>query len=224
MSDQTMSREMVPPKRYSLGEEIANSITHGAGVLLSIAALVILVVFAAFRGSAIHVVSYAVFGSSLIVLYSMSTLYHSVTAPRAKRVFEVLDHSSIYVLIAGTYTAFALTALPPALGWSMFGAEWGLAVAGIVLKAVWFDRFKPLSLLGYIAMGWLIAPAIGILRSTLPHESLLFLVIGGVAYSVGAVFYALKRVKWFHTVWHLFVLAGSAFHFFAAILALPGVR
>jgi len=210
-------------RRYSLGEEIANGVTHGAGALLSIAALVLLVVFSVLRGGVLYIVSYSVFGASLIILYTMSTLYHSITAPRAKRVLEVLDHSSIYILIAGTYTAFALTALPAAMGWWLFGIVWGLAALGIALKAVYFDRFKLLSVLGYVAMGWLIAPAFGELRKSLPPESLIFLVAGGVAYTVGAIFYVMKRVKWFHAIWHLFVLAGSACHFFSALFALPSV-
>lgn len=221
MSDQALPYRTPHEKRYSLGEEIANGVTHGVGALLSIAALVLLVVFAALRGEARHVVSYAIFGSSLIILYTMSTLYHSMTIPRVKRILEVLDHSSIYILIAGTYTAFALTALPTAMGWWMFGVVWGLAVVGIAVKAIWFDRFKLLSVLGYVAMGWLIAPAFGELRERLPPDSLAFLVAGGIAYTVGAVFYMLKKVKWFHAVWHLFVLAGSALHFFSALTALP---
>ncbi len=222
MSDNLLPYRSSHERRYSLGEEIANGVTHGAGALLSVAALVILVVFAVLRGNVLHVVSYAVFGSSLIVLYTMSALYHSVTNPRVKRILEILDHSSIYVLIAGTYTAFALTALPPALGWWIFGAEWALALAGIALKAFWFDRWKLLSVLGYVAMGWLVAPAVGALRESLRAESVAFLVAGGVAYTAGAVFYVIKRVKWFHAIWHLFVLAGSALHFFSALTALPG--
>jgi hemolysin III len=221
MSDSIVVPRSVHEKRYSAGEEIANSVTHGLGALLSMAALVLLVVFAALRGNARHVASYAVFGSSLIVLYTMSTLYHAITAPRAKRVLEILDHSSIYILIAGTYTAFALTALPTAMGWWVFGIEWALAAAGITIKAVWFDRFKILSVLGYLAMGWLIAVAFGQLSVRLPASSLACLVAGGVAYTVGAVFYVLKNVKWFHAVWHLFVLAGSVLHFFSALQALP---
>ncbi len=222
MSDRLMSYRSSHERRYSLGEEIANGVTHGAGALLSVAALVILVIAAVLRGSPRHVAAYSVFGSSLIVLYTMSTLYHSVTDPRVKRVLEILDHSSIYILIAGTYTAFALTALPPSLGWWIFGAEWGLALVGIALKAAWFDRWKMLSVLGYVAMGWLVAPAVGALRESLPDRSVAFLVAGGIAYTAGTVFYAVKRVKWFHAVWHLFVLAGSALHFVSALTALPG--
>jgi len=221
MSDRIMPYQTSHERRYSLGEEIANGITHGAGALLSIAALVLLIVFSVLRGSVSYVVSYSIFGSSLIILYTMSTLYHSITAPRAKRVLEVLDHSSIYILIAGTYTAFALTALPSGMGWWLFGIVWGLAAVGIVAKAVWFDRFRLLSVLGYVVMGWLIAPAFGELRKNLPSVSLLFLVAGGIAYTAGAVFYVMKRVKWFHAIWHLFVLAGSACHFFSALFALP---
>lgn len=222
MSENLLSYQSSHERRYTLGEEIANGVTHGVGALLSVAALVILVVFAALRGNALHVVSYGVFGASLIILYTMSALYHSVTNPRAKRILEILDHSCIYILIAGTYTPFALTALPPSLGWWIFGAEWGLALAGIALKAFWFDRWKLLSVLGYVAMGWLVAPAVGILRDKLPAASVAFLVAGGVAYTAGALFYVVKRVKWFHAVWHLFVLAGSALHFFSALTALPG--
>jgi hemolysin III len=222
MSERTLPYKSAHERPYSLGEEIVNGVTHGAGALLSVAALVILVVFAVLRGGPMHVVSYAVFGSSLIVLYTMSALYHSMMNARVKRILEILDHSSIYILIAGTYTAFALTALPPALGWWIFGAEWALALAGIVLKTLWFDRWKLVSVLGYVAMGWLIAPAVGALRESLPSESVALLVAGGIAYTAGTVFYAVKGVKWFHAVWHLFVLAGSAFHFFSALTALPG--
>lgn len=222
MSERTLPYRSVHERAYSPGEEIANGVTHGAGALLSVAALVVLVVFAVLRGGPMHVVSYAVFGASLIVLYTMSALYHSVTDPRVKRILEILDHSSIYILIAGTYTAFALTVLPRVLGWWIFGAEWALALAGIAFKALWFDRWKLVSVLGYLAMGWMIAPAVGALRESLSAESFAFLAAGGIAYTAGAVFYVIKRVKWFHAVWHLFVLAGSALHFFSALTALPG--
>jgi hemolysin III len=205
---------------YPLGEEIANAVTHGAGALLSVAALVILVGAASRRGDALSVAAYAIFGASLVLLFTMSTIYHSLTAPRAKRVFEILDHSSIYVLIAGTYTVFSLAVLRGSAGWTLFGFEWGLAAAGIVFKSLFIDRFRIVSTLGYVLMGWLIAPVFGSVRSRMSPEAFAFLAAGGLIYTLGAVIYAIKGVRWLHPVWHLFVLAGAACHVFSALLAL----
>lgn len=207
-------------RRYSAGEEIANAASHGTGALLSIGALVLLVLSATAAGDALTVISYAVFGASLIVLFTMSTLYHSIRAPRAKRVFEVLDHSSIYVLIAGTYTAISLGIMRGAAGWTLFGISWGLAVAGIVFKALFIDRFRLASTLGYVFMGWLIAPFIGQARDAMGETAFAFLIGGGLAYTIGAVLYSMKGIRWMHAVWHLFVLAGAGFHVAAALAAL----
>jgi hemolysin III len=207
--------------RYSLGEEIANAVTHGTGALLSIGALVVLVLAAAVKGDGMTVAAFAVFGSALVLLFTMSTLYHALRAPRAKRVFEVLDHSSIYVLIAGTYTAFCLTALRGPAGWTLFGLAWGLAVLGTVFKALFIDRYRAVSTLGYVAMGWMIAPFAGAFRAAIPPAALALLIAGGVAYTLGAAVYAIRGLRWLHAVWHLFVLAGAGLHV-ASALALLG--
>jgi hemolysin III len=166
------------------------------------------------------VVSFAIFGGSLVVLYSMSTLYHALTQNRAKRLFAVFDHSSIYLLIAGTYTPFCLTTLNGTLGWTIFGIIWGCALTGITLYSVFGSRMRLLSVLTYLPMGWLIVFAAKPMSQALPPISLLFLVLGGISYTVGCVFYALKKIKWMHGVWHLFVLAGSVFHFFSVFYIL----
>ncbi len=207
-------------RRCSVGEEIANAVSHGTGALLSVAALVVLVAAAALRGDALTVVAYAVFGSSLVLLYTASTIYHALSRTRAVHVLEILDHASIYVLIAGTYTAFCLTTLRGRIGWTIFGICWAMAIAGIVMKAVFFPRFGKLSLVGYLAMGWLVVFAFRPLAAALHPTALALLVAGGISYSAGTVFYALKRVPWFHSVWHLFVLGGSTCHALAAVFAL----
>jgi hemolysin III len=198
---------------YSRGEEIAHAITHGLGVLLGIAGLVVLVVLAALRGSAIHVVSVSLFGATLVLLYTASTLYHALTHARAKAVFKLLDHGAIYLLIAGTYTPFALGALGGAWGWTLFGLSWGLAGLGILYEVVWKSPWKRLSLVFYLALGWLAIVAARPLVAALPPPGLLLLLLGGLAYSAGAVFYAWRGFPYHHAVWHLFVLAGSALHF-----------
>ena len=205
-------------KRYTIGEEIANAVTHGIGVLLSIAALVLLIVRAAkhappaFKAS--HVVGFTIFGSSLIILYLFSTLYHALPLG-AKKVFGIFDHCSIYILIGGTYTAYCLTALRGAIGWTIFGIIWGAAVVGIVFYAVFGSRMRLLSLFTYSPMGWVVVVAIKPLTERLPAISFRFLVLGGVLYTAGCIFYALKKVKWMHGIWHLFVLGGSIMHFFS---------
>jgi hemolysin III len=207
--------------QYSLGEEIANAVTHGAGTLLSLAGFVLLVALAARTGDPVKVTSYAVFGASLIVLYTMSTIYHSLTAPAVKRVFEILDHSSVYILIAGTYTAFSLGILGGRLGWWIFGIVWACAVVGIALKAFMINRARVLSTIAYVAMGWIAVFALVPLMNAMPRISFVLLLAGGAAYTLGSAFYLMKKVKWTHAIWHLFVLAGSVLHFFSAILSLP---
>ncbi|MCE5203915.1 MAG: hemolysin III family protein [Coriobacteriales bacterium] len=203
---------------YSLGEEIANAITHGLGVALSVAALTLLVVFAAIWGNGWHLASAIVYGVTLVVLYLASTLYHSIQHEKARRVLRIVDHSSIYLLIAGTYTPFTLVTLRDSGGWWLFGIVWGLALAGVVLEAFAIDRPKWMSLPLYIAMGWLVVVAIRPLVANLPSGGVWLLVAGGLAYTLGTVFYILKRVPYMHMVWHLFVLAGSVCHFLAVML------
>ncbi|MBF0104892.1 MAG: hemolysin III family protein [Deltaproteobacteria bacterium] len=198
----------------TLGEEIANSITHGIGVGLSIAGLSILVVRAALYGDAWQVTSFAIYGTTLVLLYLASTFYHAFQRPRVKKVFHILDHSAIYLLIAGTYTPFALVSLRGPVGWTLFGLMWGLAVTGIVFKAFFVERFGVISTAIYILMGWAIVFAIKPALGAIPAGGLLWLLAGGLSYTCGVVFYAWKKLPFNHTIWHLFVLGGSICHFF----------
>jgi len=198
----------------SPGEEIANSVTHGIGAGLSVAALVILVVFGAKQGDAWRVVSFSIFGSTLIALYLSSTLYHAFRNPKIKRWMKLLDHSSIYLLIAGTYTPIMLTVLRGGWGWTLFGIIWGLALAGIIFKLMFIGRLKKLSLAIYVAMGWLVVIAIKPMLAAVPAGMLMFMLIGGVCYTFGVIFYVWKALPYHHAVWHLFVLSGSITHFF----------
>jgi len=200
----------------SLGEEIANSISHGVGALAVLGAAPILIVAAHRRGDAQDVIAAAVFAASMLLLYLTSTLYHALPRNMAKRVFRVLDHGAIYLLIAGTYTPFTLGVLRGKWGWTLFGLVWSLAILGIVLKAVGGLSYPRLSTIFYIAMGWLCLVAARPLWLHVPLSGLLWLMAGGVAYTSGVAFYALDR-RYTHFVWHLFVLAGTSCHFFAAL-------
>lgn len=206
---------------YPLGEEIANAVTHGIGALLSIAGLVVLVVAAATRADAWAVVSFAVFGSSAILLYTMSTIYHAVSTPRAKSILKILDHSCIYLLIAGTYTPFALTVLRSSVGWTIFGVVWGSAALGIAIKPFLVKRARFLSTLAYILMGWIVVFAWKPLNAAVDSTTIIYLALGGLSYTFGAVFYLMKGRRWMHAIWHLFVLAGTLLHFFSVMSLLP---
>ena len=198
---------------YSLPEEIANSVTHGVGYLLGVAALSVMVVFAAIHGTAWHIVSCAVSGTTLTLLFAASTLYHSLPWPRTKAILKIIDHSAIYFLIAGTYTPFLLVPLRGPLGWSLFGVIWGLALGGVGFKIFFAGRFKVLSTLIYVGLGWMVVIAIRPLYQTLPLGGLLWLVAGGLFYTLGTVFYLKRRIPFNHAIWHAFVLAGSLCHF-----------
>jgi len=201
-----------------LNTELINGVTHGVGFLLSIAGLVVLVVLAASRGGARHVVACSVYGSTLILLYLASTLYHSVTAPRAKLVLRLIDHIAIYLLIAGTYTPFTLLTLRGGWGWSLFGVIWGLAIAGSVFKILFIGRFRKTSVVIYLLMGWLVVVGLKPLLATLPLGGFVWLMAGGAAYTLGVVFYAWKSLPHHHAIWHVFVMLGSTCHFFAVML------
>lgn len=208
---------------FTPAQEFGNALTHWLGAALSVAGLVVLVVQAALRGDAWFIVSYAIFGSSMIILYMASALYHSIRAPALKRLFEKFDHAAIFVLIAGSYTAFALTVLRDGPGWWLFGVVWGVAALGIVMETVFLNRWPALTLISYIAMGWIIVVVWKAFSSNASAETIAFLIAGGLAYTAGTVFYALgKRWGWFHIGWHLFVVAGTVLHFFSALAALPG--
>lgn len=208
---------------YSRGEEIANAITHGIGVVMSISALTLLIVFAALYGQPIHVVSFTIYGISMLLLYTSSTLVHSFPEGKVKDLFETFDHASIYLFIAGTYTPFVLIALPKLIGWTLFAIVWTIAVGGVIFKAFFTKRFLFMSTLLYIAMGWLIVWAWHPLTETMPSFGLAMLVIGGILYTLGTVFYVWRGFPFHHMIWHLFVLAGSIVHFFS-VLTLIEIR
>lgn len=222
----TNSKTSMLKKAYTNGEEIFNAVTHGVGTLLAITALVVLLVHSSrIEGitkstRTLYYAACSIFASSLILLYLMSTLYHSLTPVKAKKVFAIFDHSSIYILIAGTYTPFCLIALHGVLGYVIFAVIWALAIAGISLYAVFGSRIKLLSAIMYVLMGWMIVFAIKPLKESLCTKSIVYLIIGGGIYTLGVIFYSLKKVKWMHCIWHFFVLGGSVFHFFSVYYAL----
>ncbi len=204
--------------------EVANAATHGLGTGLAIAALVVLTVYAAKYGSVRHTVSFSIYGATLVFLYLCSTLYHSFQEERVKYIFRILDHSAVYLLIAGTYTPYTMVTLRGTLGWTMFGIIWGLALCGVVFKTFFVKRFAIVSTVFYVIMGWLIIGSIKPLMQNLAPGGVILLVAGGILYSAGVFFYARTRNLFNHTVWHLFVLGGSICHFFSVfyyVLPLP---
>jgi hemolysin III len=203
-------------ERYTPSEEIANGVTHGVGLAASVAGAVALVVLTATGGGDVwHVVGSGVYGTALVSLYAASTLYHLSRRPGRKRVLRVLDHCAIYLLIAGTYTPFTLVGLRGGWGWTLFGLVWALAVAGIVFKVFFTGRLDALSTAVYVLMGWLAVVAVKPMVEMLPVGTLLWLLAGGVVYTMGTVFYHNRRVPYSHAVWHVFVIAGSICHYLA---------
>jgi len=213
MDDVLSANTRVP----SLGEEIANSASHAVGCLAALAATPFLVLAAVRRGDSIAIVGASVFAGTTVLLYLASTLYHALPRNRAKRVFRVIDHSAIFLLIAGTYTPFTLGVLRGAWGWTLFGIVWGLAVLGVTLKCVGGIRYPRLSTVLYVGMGWLALIAIRPLWLHVPVAGWLWLIGGGLAYTAGIAFYAADRVRYGHFVWHMFVLTGTVCHFFAVL-------
>jgi hemolysin III len=205
------------PHRH-VGDELASSVIHGIGIVLSVAGLAVLVAFAALHGNALTVVACAVFGISLVLLYTASTLYHSVSVVAARPALRALDHIAIYVLIAGTYTPFTLIALPGAWGWSLFVAVWVLALAGSAVELGLFKRYHKLAVLLYVGMGWIGMIAFRPLSDYLQGGGMVLLIGGGVAYTLGVPFYLWRRLPYHHALWHVFVLAGSVLHFLAVLL------
>lgn len=204
-------------RRQSLGEEIANSVSHGMGLVLALVGSPFLIAEAAVRGTTTDVVAAAVFVTTVVLAYAASTLYHAFPHGSAKRVLRALDHGSIFLLIAGTYTPFTLGVLRGGWGWSLFGAVWTLALGGLILKASGGAKFHRVSVVLYLVMGWLIVVAIKPLSEAIEPAGLAWLVAGGLAYTAGVVFYALDRIPYWHFVWHLFVIAGTACHFVAVM-------
>jgi hemolysin III len=199
----------------TVGEEIANSITHGIGALLSIVGLVFLIILAVSKGDAWNIVGFAIFGGTLILLYTASTLYHGLAKTPATKVFQILDRSAIFLLISGSYTPFLLDGLRGVWGWSLLGVIWGLSILGITLNSIWPNRVRKISLAVYLLMGWLIILNIKGLSANVQQASIILLIIGGLSYSGGVVFFAWKKLPFNHMVWHLFVLLGSVSHYFA---------
>ena len=210
----------------SIREEIANAITHGVGIILSIIAIVVLLYNAIGIGSIRHIISFSLYGSALLILYTISTLYHSITHISAKKVLRRLDHISIYLLIAGTYMPLTLVILKGALGWTLFGMECGLCLMGVVFKAIFGTRLGFLSALFYILMGWLAIFAIKPISIAISINGFIWILLGGIFYTLGILFFATdKKFSYFHTIWHIFVLAGSICHFFMVLLyIMPFVR
>lgn len=215
----TKLEEKVSIPTYTLGEELVNAISHGIGVLFAVAALVLTVVYSAIHENVWAVVGSSIYGSSLIILYTMSTIYHSLKPNNAKRVFRILDHDSIFILIAGTYTPYTLVTLNGWIGWTLFGIVWGCAVLGITLKSIDIRKFKKLSTIFYVIMGWVIIIAFKPLYDAMEIGGVYLLIAGGIIYTIGAVFYALgKNKKYMHSIFHIFVLVGSILHFFSIFL------
>lgn len=217
MTDHKPHRISIP--KYSLSEELLNSISHGVGALFGIVATVLCIVKAAGTGDPWRIVSSAIFGATVLLLYLMSCLYHALKVNMAKRVFRVIDHCTIFLLIAGTYTPFTLVTLRGTIGWWLFGIVWGMAVLGITLNAISLKKFSKISVACYLIMGWAILAAFQPLADSLSPEGVALLIWGGVAYTVGAILYGIgSKVKYFHSVFHFFCLAGTVFHFFAIYL------
>ncbi|WP_413377428.1 PAQR family membrane homeostasis protein TrhA [Paenibacillus taichungensis] len=209
---------------YSRREEVANAVTHGIGAALSVAALVLLIVFSSMKGTAWHVVSFTIYGITMLLLYTSSTLVHAWKDGKVKDLFEIFDHSSIYLFIAGSYTPLLFIAVRGTLGWTLFGVIWGIALFGVIFKAFFTKRFLFMSTIFYIAMGWLIVIAWQPLMATIPTGGIVLLVAGGLMYTLGTLFYVWRGFPYHHAIWHLFVLAGSILHFFMVLLYLTPLR
>jgi hemolysin III len=214
----SMTKSLALQKRaQSRGEEIANSLSHGVAFLAAVVVSPVLILFAVQRYSSASIVGASIFAFTMMLLYITSAFYHILPANKAKRVFHILDHSAIFLLIAGTYTPFTLGVLRGTWGWTLFGLVWGIAVVGVVLKSIGGVRYKKLSTLLYLAMGWLIIIAVKPLWLNMPSWGLFWLAAGGLAYTAGVGFYAAKRIPYAHFVWHLFVITGTACHFVAVL-------
>lgn len=212
---------MKPVSFYNVKEEIANAITHGVGALMAIAGLVLLIVFAAIKGTAWHVVSFTIFGVTMVILYLASTLYHSLTHEKAKILFRKFDHMAIYLLIAGTYTPYCLVVLRGWIGWTFFGIIWGCTILGIVLKAFFTGKNEKLSTVLYVIMGWVGILAAKPLYEAMPSTSFILLIVGGIFYTLGTFFFTKDNIRYFHGIWHICVLAGTTAHFFSVLGLLP---
>ena len=205
------------PFKFTLKEEVWNGITHGIGTVLAIAGLTLLVVLAAINGDSWRVVSFSIYGSTLVLLYLASTLYHSIQIPKVKRVLQVMDHAAIYLLIAGSYTPFLLVSMRGRLGWTLFGVVWGLALLGIALRTIFVGRFEKLAVAGYLLMGWLMVVGFKEMQLSVPPGGVALIIAGGITYTVGVVFFSWRKLPYNHAIWHLFVMGGSICHFLAML-------
>lgn len=212
------ARAALAAQRQRLREEMASSLTHGLGLILAIAAVPVLILLGVLRGSTVHVAGFTVYGSSLVLVYASSTLYHAFQQPRLKHVFRVLDHAAIYLLIAGTYTPVTLLSLDGPAGWTLLSLVWTLALFGCVFKLFFVDRFEGFSTVLYLVMGWLVVLVLKPFVAAVPPEVFLWIVAGGLCYTVGVVFFVWERLPYNHAVWHLFVIGGSACHYVAMLL------
>ncbi|WP_280166157.1 PAQR family membrane homeostasis protein TrhA [Priestia aryabhattai] len=209
---------MATTHTFTRGEEIANAITHGVGAVLSIVGLTLLIVLSSLEGTPWHVISFTIYGVTMLLLYVSSTLVHSFPEGKVKDLFEIFDHSSIYLFIAGTYTPFLFIAVKGTTGWTLFGIVWGIALAGIVFKAFFVKKFLFISTILYVFMGWMIVFAWDSLTQNIAHQGIVLLVVGGLLYTIGAVFYVWRGFRFHHMIWHMFVLGGTVLHFLAIIL------
>lgn len=205
---------------FSKDEEIANSVIHGIGALLSIAGLVVLIVFASLYGTVGHVVSFTIYGTTMVLLYISSTMVHALPKGKAKDLFEIFDHASIYLFIAGTYTPITFIVIQGAFGWTLFGIVWGLAIGGIVFKAFFVKKYLFTSTMLYILMGWLVIMGWNRIVENISVNGVILLVVGGLCYTIGAIFYVWRGFKYHHAIWHLFVIAGTVTHFFCILFYL----
>jgi hemolysin III len=204
-------------ENFSKEEEITNAILHGIGFGIAAAALVLLIVFANISGTVWHIVGFSIYGSMLCLMYLSSTLFHAFPKGGHKNFFEICDHASIYLLIAGTYTPVTFTIIRGGLGWTVFGIVWGLAVAGVIFKVFWVKKFVFISTMIYVAMGWLIVMGVVPIVKGMPTISLIFLISGGILYTVGTIFYMFRWFKYHHALWHILVLFASLCHFFTML-------
>lgn len=210
--------EIVKKRRYTVGEEVFSAVSHGVGAGLSVAALVTMVVRAAHSGDVYAIIAAAIFGAALVILYTMSTLYHALTPDKAKKIFRIFDHATIFLLIAGTYTPYLLVTMRGTVGWVLFCILWALTAIGIVFDSIMLERFHKIEMVLYVAMGWCIVVASKTLVASLAPGGLVLLLTGGVLYTLGILFYSLKKIRYMHSIWHLFVLAGSVLHYFSVYL------
>ncbi|WP_192988133.1 PAQR family membrane homeostasis protein TrhA [Carnobacterium mobile] len=213
-----MKSSPVFTKKYLIVNEVLNAVTHGIGVGLSVAGLIVLILKGVQSGSTLELVSYCIFGASLILLYLCSTLYHSLIFTPARKLFKIFDHSSIYILIAGSYTPLCLITVGGTKGWALFYTVWLIAFLGVIYKSIWVEKFKNISTLLYIGMGWLCLVAIKELYIGLGTSGFALLLAGGLSFTIGAAFYSMRSVKYMHVLWHLFVMAGTAFIYFTVLL------